>query len=77
MFKKIKNFTKNLMWHISNGMPKSSQAEINRRFSICEQCSSYNAKEQECDVCGCNINKKKIFMNKLAWLDTSCPLSKW
>ena len=77
MFKKIKNFANHLFWHINNGMPKSSQKEIDRRFQICLECNEYNAKEKECNVCGCNINKKKIFMNKLAWLDTSCPLSKW
>jgi hypothetical protein len=27
--------------------------------------------------CGCNINNKKIFMNKLAWADQKCPLGKW
>lgn len=77
MFKKLKNFAQHLTWHVRNGMPKSTQEEINQRFAICQSCSSYNAKEMECDVCGCNVNNKKIFMNKLAWKDTSCPLSKW
>jgi hypothetical protein len=31
----------------------------------------------ECSVCGCNINTKKIFMNKLAWADQECPIGKW
>lgn len=77
MFKKIKNFGKTLAWHIGNGMPKSSQEEINARFSICQACTSFDAEKNECTVCGCNVNNKKIFMNKLAWKDTSCPLSKW
>lgn len=77
MLKKIKNFVSSFTWHLSRGMPKSSQREINRRFSICEKCQSYNRIKKECDECGCNINRKKIFMNKLAWLDSSCPLSKW
>ena len=67
MFKKLINFGKSLSFHIGNGMPKSTQEEINQRFAICE----------ECKICGCNINKKRIFMNKLAWKDTSCPMSKW
>lgn len=77
MLRKIKNFIGSFTWHISNGMPKSSQKEINRRFSICEKCLSYNTIKKECNECGCNISRKKIFMNKLAWLDSSCPLSKW
>jgi hypothetical protein len=28
-------------------------------------------------VCGCNLNKKQIFMNKLAWADQECPVGKW
>lgn len=28
-------------------------------------------------MCGCNVNNKKIFLNKLAWADQECPLGKW
>lgn len=77
MFSKIKTFIVHLLWHIGNGMPKSSQYEINKRYSICIDCEYHNKKEQECNVCGCNINNRKIFMNKLAWKDQKCPLSKW
>jgi hypothetical protein len=28
-------------------------------------------------MCGCNVNDKKIFLNKLAWADQKCPLEKW
>ena len=31
----------------------------------------------ECSICGCNINTKKKFMNKLAWADQECPIGKW
>jgi uncharacterized paraquat-inducible protein A len=58
-------------------MPKSSQAEINRRFKICVSCEYYNETENECGICGCNLNNRKIFMNKLAWLDQKCPEGKW
>jgi rRNA maturation endonuclease Nob1 len=77
MFKKLINFGKSLSFHIGNGMPKSTQEEINQRFAICEECSSFDKDNEECKICGCNINKKRIFMNKLAWKDTSCPMSKW
>lgn len=77
MVYKIQLFFKSLFWHISRGMPKSSQELIDKRFSICQTCEKYDNIEQACNVCGCNINKKKVFLNKLAWLDQSCPLNKW
>jgi len=77
MLLKIKTFLVSLYWHINRGMPKSSQQEIDRRFSICVSCEYYNQQEQECGVCGCNINRRKIFMNKLAWADQECPEHKW
>lgn len=77
MLLRITTFLKSLFWHINRGMPKSSQQEIDRRFSICLDCSSYNQKEKECGVCGCNVNNRRIFMNKLAWLDQKCPENKW
>jgi rRNA maturation endonuclease Nob1 len=77
MFKKIKNFTKSLTKHIANGMPKSSQELIDKRYSICLGCSSFDEKNQECTVCGCNVNKERKTMNKLAWEDSKCPLNKW
>lgn len=70
-------FLKSLWFHIYNGFPKSTQDEINYRYSICLSCDSYDAKETQCNECGCNINNKKIFMNKLAWADQHCPLNKW
>lgn len=77
MFKKIRNFTKSLGEHVKHGMPKSSQELINKRYDICLSCSSFDSKNSECSVCGCNVNNQQIFMNKLAWEDSQCPLSKW
>ena len=37
----------------------------------------YDSQNSQCLVCGCNLSRKKIFMNKLAWADQECPLSKW
>ena len=36
--KKIKNFVYALLRHIYFGMKKSSQQEIDRRYSICNEC---------------------------------------
>ena len=74
---KIKTFLNSLIWHIHRGMPKSTQKEIDRRFDICVNCYFYNSTEKECGVCGCNVNNRKIFMNKLAWADQKCPEGKW
>jgi hypothetical protein len=37
----------------------------------------YNKEDSTCMMCGCNVNNKKIFMNKLAWADQECPDKKW
>jgi uncharacterized paraquat-inducible protein A len=74
---KIQTFLKSLLFHIYLGLPKANQAEIDYRYSICKSCDQYNEKNKECNQCGCAINQKKIFLNKLAWADQKCPLGKW
>jgi len=74
---KIKTFIKSLTWHIYSGMPKSSQKLINERYDICLSCNQFEGTKSICLVCGCNINNKRIFMNKLAWKDQKCPENKW
>lgn len=74
---KIQTFIKSLLFHIWLGLPKSTQEEINYRYSICETCDKLNKTKGECGVCGCAISKRKIFMNKLAWADQQCPENKW
>lgn len=77
MIKKIKTFLYSLFWHAYRGFPKSSQKLINIRYNLCQSCDMFDTKNSQCLACGCNINQKKIFMNKLAWLDQKCPLNKW
>lgn len=74
---RLKTFLKSLFWHINNGLPKSSKQVLNYRFQICQSCSSYDALHHQCLECGCSINNKQIFLNKLAWADQKCPLNKW
>jgi hypothetical protein len=74
---RLKTFIKSLFWHIYSGFPKSTQNEINYRYNICMGCEQYNNIKKQCDVCGCAVNSKKIFMNKLAWADQECPVNKW
>lgn len=74
---RILRFFRSLLFHIGAGLPKSTQQEIDYRFSICSSCDSYSTQHQMCLECGCNINNKRIFLNKLAWADQHCPLDKW
>lgn len=74
---RILRFLKALWWHVNRGMPKSSLAEIQRRHQICVNCEYLDKKKSQCLMCGCNISTKKIFLNKLAWLDQKCPIDKW
>lgn len=77
MIRKIYRFLKSLINHIRRGSPKSSQQLINKRYEICSVCPHFDRNKSICLVCGCNINKEKILMNKLAWADQKCPIDKW
>lgn len=68
-------FVKSLWFHMWAGFPKSPQKEIDRRYKICKSCHLF--KNDQCLDCGCNVSNKKIFLNKLAWLDQECPIKKW
>lgn len=76
-FLRIKTFLKSLLFHVYRGFPKSTKEEIIQRYSICISCNEFNQTLKECGICGCNVNDKRIFMNKLAWADQECPLGKW
>lgn len=74
---KLQTFLKSLWFHVWSGFPKSTQSEIDERYFICLSCEEFKKDKQECGICGCAINRKKIFLNKLAWADQECPLNKW
>ena len=74
---RLKTFLKSLFWHIGHGLPKSGQKIIDHRYNICNSCDKFDKHNQQCLECGCNINQKNIFLNKLAWADQKCPLNKW
>ena len=76
-FIRLITFIKSLYFHIGAGLPKSTQDEINYRYSVCIDCDQFNSNKSECYICGCNINQKRIFLNKLAWADQECPIGKW
>jgi hypothetical protein len=75
---KIKNFIKSLWFHVWLGFPKCTTEQIHQRFAICtEPCDMYNSNDSTCMMCGCNVNNRRIFLNKLAWADQECPIGKW
>jgi hypothetical protein len=74
---RITTFLKSLFFHIYSGFPKASLNEISDRYAICQACEDFNTLESMCNICGCNISNKKIFLNKLAWADQECPKQKW
>lgn len=74
---RFKTFLKSLFFHVWRGFPKTTQKEIFDRYSICIDCDKFNRNKEECSVCGCSINKKRQFFNKLAWADQECPEGKW
>jgi hypothetical protein len=52
-----------------------SDEEIKTRFEICKSCEHFD--NNTCQQCGCILSRDKIFLNKLAWKDQNCPISKW
>jgi hypothetical protein len=69
------NFTKSAAAHVAAGMPRASDAEIERRFSICQGCEHYDGKA--CTQCGCPVVRESRFVSKLAWAGEKCPVGKW
>jgi hypothetical protein len=72
---KIKNFSKSLIDHAKNNFSLASDAEIERRFKICESCEFF--KNSSCSQCGCPINRYKNYISKLSWDSEKCPIDKW
>ncbi len=63
------------------GNPKCTEEEIAQRFEVCTTCDLFQAHEDSgvCThpSCGCNLNRKQVYLNKLAWADQACPIGKW
>jgi len=86
LLSKIKNFSIAAIKHAIKGNPTCTQEEIDKRHSICLQCNDFvhhvdeNGNKTDvghCRDCGCNVNKVKKYLNKLAWADQKCPQDKW
>lgn len=69
------NFSKAAVQHAMKGNPKCTDDEINYRYNICKSCEHFQ--NNTCKLCGCHLVRDRIYMNKLAWADQSCPIKKW
>jgi len=74
---KLITFLKSWFWHLYSGSPKTTKSQLMYRYGICSICEFYDDAKSQCLQCGCNVNTKRIFMNKLAWADQKCPINKW
>jgi hypothetical protein len=72
---KAVNFATSAARHIAAGAPRASDAEIERRFAICQGCEHYDGKA--CTKCGCPVVRESRFVSKLAWAGEKCPVGKW
>lgn len=75
--KKVVNFSKAITTHVLSGSKRATQEEIDARLLICKDCPLFHNDVCNHNDCGCNVNNKNKFLNKLAWKDQKCPLSKW
>jgi hypothetical protein len=74
---RLKNFLNALWFHIWSGFPKTTKLELLERYKICQSCEWLNKNQKECNICGCLIDNKRMFFNKLAWADQECPVGRW
>jgi hypothetical protein len=81
LLKRLQNFSKAAITHAMNKSPTCSQEQINERFKICEGCELFQKTSGGgvCthESCGCNLNRARVYLNKLGWADQECPIGKW
>jgi hypothetical protein len=75
LLRKAGNFAAAAARHVAAGMPQTSDAERERRFSICQGCEFYDG--SACSKCGCDVVREARFLSKLSWAGESCPEGKW
>lgn len=61
--------------HVAAGLPMVDQAEIDRRFAICQRCEHYDG--TACGQCGCPVVRERSWRSKLSWAEQGCPVGKW
>ncbi len=64
-------------WVVS-GMPRRTEAQIERIFEVCRECEQYDSEAKICRKCGCLANRSQnAWRNKIAMRTERCPLKKW
>jgi hypothetical protein len=71
------NFTVAAVGHLLRGVPTCTQEEIDARLAICRGCPLFDGAICTHRDCGCRVNRRGKFLNKLAWADQACPIKKW
>jgi hypothetical protein len=66
---------KSFMGDYVNSEELCSEEEIDKRHNICSGCEFFT--NNSCMKCGCSLSRDRIYMNKLAMKDQSCPINKW
>lgn len=91
--RKAANFTKAAIKHAAAGSPRATDAQVDERFAICQQCPSgyYKITQEEIHEdllpelgtclhksCGCVLAPSTYRgKNKLRWADQQCPEGHW
>ncbi len=71
----IITFTRAIIAHIKRGQGYLPEEQVLARFEICKTCDQFNGKK--CRACGCCLDAKTKFLNKLSYPLEACPLGKW
>ena len=78
------NFAGALATHLSTGMKTVSEQIKNDRYTTCRACHLFKLFNETTGdgacthgKCGCSVNPGDDFLNKIAWADQECPISKW
>ena len=74
---KVTNFGRAVTKDVITGMKRCTEEEMDQRVEICKGCEFYNEAGQECLKCGCPMNRKRIYRNKVYWKSGKCPIGKW
>lgn len=71
-FEKLKNYSNARTKWINAGKPLRTEEEIKMIFdTYCKTCPFLE--NNNCKLCGCNIKRQGVHLNKLAWSTEQCP----
>ena len=76
ILRRFGQYAKAVAKHVTTGMERRTDSEVNTLLTICESCEHYAG--GKCRVCGCRCNRGKIaYLNKLRMASEHCPKGKW